>query len=530
MEQLTQLNITENQVKVIKDKYLKNSPTVESWLRGVAKNIALTEILYSNKISELEIFKNVQYERIDYEFNQKLFKFFLVHKNLREHNKRHENFKIFIRNLYNIAEKNPELTRETEEKFYNLLSNFKFLPNSPTLMNAGRDLQQLSGCYVLPIEDSMESIYESIKNTALIHQGGGGTGFSFSRLRPKGDAVKSTKGVASGPLTFMEVFNKSTDVIIQGGTRRGANMGILHYTHPDILSFIDMKKTPGTMENFNISVSVDDNFMQAVKNNEDYELINPNNKKVVGTLNAKEVWKKLYKGAWETGDPGIIFIDRMNYTDSNPTPELGQIESTNPCVVGDTLVSTERGLIKMEKLVEDYPKGNVRIATDSRIPIELKQRDGSIMLMEQSQENLINFNSITKAFTTGIKEVYKIRTNSGFELECTEDHKFLTNKGWIKLIDLDPSEHLIYIQSNEGKFNTNHDLPFEVKNEYIGKNGIKYKLNLPARWSKELGEILGLLVGGGWLRKGKNCMVGFTFGDKDLEVLKYINPIINCFY
>jgi len=331
MEQLTQLNITENQIKVIKDKYLKESPTIESWLRGVAKNIALTEVLYSNKISELDIFKNVQYERVDYDFNKKLFKFFLIHKNIRTYPERIKNFDIFMKNLYEMAEKNPELVKETEEKFYKLLSNFEFLPNSPCLMNAGRELQQLSACYVLPVGDSMDEIFDSVKNTAMIHKSGGGTGFSFSRLRPSGDKVMTTKGVASGPITFMEVFNKSTDVVKQGGTRRGANMGVLHYTHPDIMTFINMKKTPGFMENFNISISVDDKFMQAVKNNKEYDLLNPKDNKPVGTLNAKEVWKELIKGAWESGDPGIIFIDRMNNTESNPVPALGEIESTNPC-------------------------------------------------------------------------------------------------------------------------------------------------------------------------------------------------------
>ena len=331
MEQLTQLNITENQLKVIKDKYLKDSPTVESWLKGVARNIALTEILYSNKISELDIFKNVQYERVDYDFNKKLFRFFLVHKNLRTYPERMENFKKFMKNLYEIAEKHPELIKETEEKFYKLLSNFEFLPNSPTLMNAGRDLQQLSACYVLPVGDSMDEIFDAVKNTAMIQKTGGGTGFSFSKLRPGGDNVMTTKGIASGPITFMEIFNKATDVVKQGGTRRGANMGILHYTHPDILKFISMKKTPGVMENFNISVSVDEKFIYAMKNNEEYDLINPKDNKPVGRLNAREVWKEMIKGAWETGDPGIIFIDRMNNPDSNPTPVLGQIESTNPC-------------------------------------------------------------------------------------------------------------------------------------------------------------------------------------------------------
>ncbi len=331
LKKLTSLDMSINQLKVVKDKYLKDSATVEEWLRTVCHNIALSEVLHSGKISDEEIFEGVNHEFKEYEFNGKKGRIILFHKEGDDHNGRQENFKKFVDNLERAARKNPELIKDTEEKFYRLLSAFDFLPNSPTLMNAGRDLQQLSACYVLPVGDSIEEIYESVKNMALIHKSGGGTGFSFSKLRPAHDAVLTTKGISSGPLSFMQIFDKSTEVVKQGGTRRGANMGILHYTHPDILDFIDMKKTPGIMENFNISVTVDDKFMNAVKNNEEYDLINPRNNKVAGKLNAREVWKKLVRGAWETGDPGIIIIDRINNTGSNATPHLGMIESTNPC-------------------------------------------------------------------------------------------------------------------------------------------------------------------------------------------------------
>jgi len=331
LQQLTKLNLSVNQIKVIRDKYLKSSPTVEHWLRNVCHNIALSEMLYSDKVSEDEIFEGVNYKRVEYISKKKIAKMFLLHHGLVKTDETHKNFKKFLKNLEGINSGNPEIISKTEEEFYELLSSFKFLPNSPTLMNAGRDLQQLSACYVLPVEDSMDGIYSSVRHMALIHQSGGGTGFSFSKLRPAGDRVKTTHGVSSGPITFMQIFDKSTDVVKQGGTRRGANMGILHYTHPNILEFIEMKKTPGVMENFNVSVTIDDKFMQAVRNNEEYDLINPRNKESVGKLNAKEVWKKLVKGAWETGDPGIIIIDRINNTGSNATPHLGTIESTNPC-------------------------------------------------------------------------------------------------------------------------------------------------------------------------------------------------------
>ncbi|MBS3108176.1 hypothetical protein J4468_04670, partial [Candidatus Woesearchaeota archaeon] len=354
---------------------------------------------------------------------------------------------MLLRVAHNItsAEKNYGTPKheieELENKFFEMMINLEFMPNSPTLMNAGRELQQLAACFVLPVEDDMAGIFDAIKNAALIHQSGGGTGFSFSRLRPRGDIVRSTMGVASGPISFMKVFNAATEVIKQGGTRRGANMGVLRVDHPDILDFIVAKERTDALNNFNISVAITDKFMKAAKEDKQYDLVHPKNKLPVKSLDAKRVFNLICTMAWKNGEPGVIFIDQMNK--SNPTPLLGEIESTNPCVSGNTFVSTEKGLVKIKEIA-----GN------------------QILLQKEAQ-----LQKALAVFKTGIKETYKLKTKSGYEINATADHKILTENGWKQLGDLTENDS-IYVQKNYQTRDINFEFIYDCV-ESITPNGLE---------------------------------------------------------
>ncbi len=368
------------------------------------------------------------------------------------------------------------------EKFETMMTKLEYVPNSPTLMNAGGPLGQLSACFVLPVDDSIDSIFDTLKATAEIHKSGGGTGFSFTRLRASDDIVASTKGVASGPVSFMRIFDVTTDVIKQGGKRRGANMGILNYNHPNIMDFITSKDAENKiLSNFNISVGVNDEFFEKLDNDDNIDLINPRDGKVMNRVKASTLWNSIINHAWTTGDPGMIFLDEINK--KNPVKNIGYIESTNPCVTGDTRIYTSEGIKTAKQLYDEGESLNVKI--DGRFGGSFKQSSNVIY--------------------TGFRDVYRITTSEGFDISVTGDHKIYSEeRGWTEALKLKKGEK-IRILNEGGSF---------------GSHG-----------SLEKGRVLGWLVGDGHINRGNNndrAVLSFYDEDRSFapQFENYVNNIV----
>lgn len=397
--------------------------------------------------------------------------------------------------------------REAAEMFYKAMASKKFVCSGKAMFEAGNPggSGQLAACFVLPIADSIDSIFKTLGEAAVIHKNNGGTGFNFSKIRPHGDKVKNVPNAASGPVDFIKAFSAALSKILQGAKRQGANIAIVNADHPDIEDFIRMKTEDGTIKNFNVSVGVTDKFMEQVLSKKMWALINPRTHEIVRTIRADKLFRLICEYAWKTADPGMAFLDTMER--DNPTPSLGKLEATNPCITGDVLISTEYGLMEFRQVYEKYHNpGRIGLTVDKRV------------INGQGVEIKPSFQVLSR----GVKAVFALETKSGFRLKATGDHKIMTETGWKELGQIKPGERVL-IQAGAGGFNANQNLPFSWNNYITGQNGRKYQFNLPQFWTKEMGVFLGWLVGDGFVRKDYAIL---AFGTKDKKEYQYFVKLL----
>lgn len=432
---------------------------------------------------------------------------------------------MFWRVAYHVAQAEARYNQPVEpvaRRFYELLTGLRFFPNSPTFTGAGTPLGQLAACFVLPIDDDMgrtgSGIFETLRHAALIQQTGGGNGFAFSRLRPKGGLVRSSNGKATGPVGFLRVYDQAFGEIAQGGSRRGANMAVLRVDHPDIREFITCKTDENQITNFNISVGITDAFMRAVEEDGDFELINPQDGQVWEKVRARDLFQKIVRQAHYNGEPGVLFLDAANR--ENPVPHLYELEATNPCFVGETRIATEFGLIRIKDLAE-MEKAPF-IATDNRALPDDGQPAGEVPGVALRPASV--------AWMTRRKvPVMTLTTRSGYRVTATPDHRFLTPRGYVELQALRPDDTVL-LQSGEGAWSRETALPNTVSmrarmaqmalagNDHSVQRAdfAERYTGLPETWSHELGLVMGWLVGDGWVSNGRTRQsIGLVFADDE---------------
>jgi len=422
---------------------------------------------------------------------------------------------------------NLEVNFWTKE-FYTIMAENKFLPNSPTLMNAGTgNGLNFFACFVMKIEDSIEDIYDTLKNAAIIAKSGGGIGHCFSNLRPSNSKVSTTQGMSSGPISFLKLYDASTAAIKQGGKRRGANMATFAVDHPDLMDFIHCKlfKEDGTRDitNFNISVLATDAFMKAVQDDADWNLIDKwDNNKVTATYKARYIFDEIAQSAWATGDPGFLFIDKANNSRSNPIPDLEMLDASNPCFIGSMRLATSRGLITFKELYDTQEK--LHVVVDNRAIDHLQKMTASGETVSVLGTSV--YNATPVSLNGKNIPVLKLTTSHGHEVIATPYHKFITPNGRVELKDLKEGDTL-YLQSEEGLWSENYDLPTinmgSNSQSRLNNKIAKGLANPPVKWSKELGQMVGLIIGDGFIRYANNgSTLGISISDQDFEIKEFV--------